>query len=65
MLAFPYCEAKAGQPPEGTRRGVKYLKDKIGDEEFYVLEGLDKSGKAERIPGWAQWRFNKGTGAEA
>jgi hypothetical protein len=67
MMAFPYCgpKAKQAQPgPEGTMSAVRWLEGKIGDEAFYVLEGLKRSGN-DRVTGRALWRVNEGTGAEA
>jgi hypothetical protein len=68
MMAFAYCgpKAKQAQPGPGrTMSAVRWLEDKIGDEAFYVLEGLVKSEDADRVPGRALWRINEGTGAEA
>jgi hypothetical protein len=66
MMAFPYCGPKSGQAqagPEGTMAAVRWLEGKIGDEAFYVLEGLKRS-EDDRVPGRALWRINEGTGAE-
>jgi hypothetical protein len=64
MMAIPYCGSKSGQAPPGTMSTVRYQKGKLGDDTFYVLEGLDKSDQSEKISGRALWKVNEGSDPE-
>lgn len=64
MMAFPYCGINAHAPPIRKMSGVQLVTKRAGDDTIYILEGMNKPEKDERVSGRKLFKKEQGKVAE-